>query len=805
MYFTKLAKNHLPAVANLERQAYPNELVLGLKDFEEDYVTKGLSRYSICGFSGGELACYITAYPIKEYNFEQDKKSIYISDINCPNPRHLKHLLLQFFWQFYNENAVITPVFLADLRINSYKLLSNQQKKNPTAIRILKQQFIPQYYTNDEPAYQVSFTVNILGCLWLDWKWIFLCELRNKFEESWRHTPNFLSEAFYSLEAPIAQGIDLYSEENMAFIISALKEIYLDYYQMFDKKIPAMLHHVLKFRKGINHSNLNKVIDSLTKWGYQKDSFTAKRYFYNQDLNSIITTREIEVFNTPFRNSLSGYRWLVKKQYTYLSKIGKDYHMSCKDKFGEPKPLLPIPYLTKTHYRHYLEEKICLLRKKQLLQNDGNQQDFTILTQIVRTIFRLLPFQDAHTAVDNICSRYSPSISNYFHDWNLIVDSIFKSKASLTKGAVKTIFSLSYNQAHQVNKHIETIRELLSAPKWTQKLFDRHDIRRNLSVLIRTRKDCSAYVSSLSQQLSEEFCKKMHLQTSEQEKLDSFIGRMQKYCQSVNIQSLYQRFGKKCLSQFITGTYPSLFTAQEFHPSFEPMAVFIKELFQKKIPQTKHLYGDLKRASLLPSVLRGNLSVQQYQQVLQMMKKRNIKVTNTLRQLADFKVLIEPKGSPEFLVAGDATVCCMSYGHKKAMDYALEKGFGIINIYYKERIIANSVIWINEPYQCLVLDNIEVHQNYIKFQQELAYCFHIVVDSLMHQHHLKFVVQGTQYNDLKLYNEQAQLIKFRKLKPVDVHIEDFYTDAYLSKVVRSVVSSDVVEQLIQSADQNIAA
>ena len=147
----------------------------------------------------------------------------------------------------------------------------------------------------------------------------------------------------------------------------------------------------------------------------------------------------------------------------------------------------------------------------------------------------------------------------------------------------------------------------------------------------------------------------------------------------------------------------------------------------------------------------------------------------------------------------------MSYGHKKAMDYALEKGFGIINIYYKERIIANSVIWINEPYQCLVLDNIEVHQNYIKFQQELAYCFHIVVDSLMHQHHLKFVVQGTQYNDLKLYNEQAQLIKFRKLKPVDVHIEDFYTDAYLSKVVRSVVSSDVIEQLIQSADQNIAA
>lgn len=803
MYFTKLAKNYLPAVTKLDQQIHPNELTLGPKDFEEYFDEKSLSNYSICGFSNGQLVCYITAF-LEGFIHNKDEKYIYISNIACPNPRYLRHLLLQFFWQSYHKSSMIN--YFADSNMRAYKLLSNQQKKNPAAIQILKQRLLPKHFTNGEPAYQIFFTVNIIKYLEMDWKWTFLCKLREGFEETWKHTSNqFLSEAFELLKAPISQNIDLYSEENRAFIIAAIKDLYLNYYQLFPDRISAELIHVLKFRKDIDLAVLDKTEDSLKNSGYQNSSYSTKRYSRNRFFPTIITRKETEVFNTPYRNSLSGYRWLVKKQNTYLKRLGKSYSMTYMDKFWGKRTLLPIPYLTKTHYRHHLEEKICLLRMKSLLQDDDNRQDFILLNLIVRTIFRLLPFQDAHTAVDNICSRYIPSIENYFHDWNLIVNSVFRSRDLLTKGAIKMIFSLSYNQAYQVNCHIEAIQELLSAPKWTQKLFDRHDIRRNLSVLIRTRKDCSAYISSLSQQLSEEYCKKLHLQTSEREKLNSFIGRMQKYCQSVNIQSLYQRFGEKCLSQFITGTYPSLFTAQEFHPSFEPLTIFIKELFQEKTPQVKHLYGDLKRASLLSSILQGTLSVRQYQQVIQVMKKRNVKVTNLLRQLADFKALVEPKGSPEFLVAGDATVCCMSYGHKKAMDYALEKGFGLINIYYKERIIANSVIWINEPYQCLVLDNIEVHQNYINFHQELTHCFHIVADSLMHQHHLKFVVQGTQYNDLKLYTEQAQLVKFQVLKPVDVHIADFYTDAHCSKVIGSVVSSDEIEQLIQSADQNIAA
>ncbi len=67
--------------------------------------------------------------------------------------------------------------------------------------------------------------------------------------------------------------------------------------------------------------------------------------------------------------------------------------------------------------------------------------------------------------------------------------------------------------------------------------------------------------------------------------------------------------------------------------------------------------------------------------------------------------------------AGDATVCCMRFGESNAITYATEEGFGVLNIYHKERVVANSVLWIEDGQNCLVLDNIEVHPNYTKYNQ----------------------------------------------------------------------------------------
>ena len=75
-------------------------------------------------------------------------------------------------------------------------------------------------------------------------------------------------------------------------------------------------------------------------------------------------------------------------------------------------------------------------------------------------------------------------------------------------------------------------------------------------------------------------------------------------------------------------------------------------------------------------------------------------------------------------------------------------------------MIANSVIWINEPYNCLVLDNIEVHPNYTVYNQILKICFRTAAEQLMKQYQVGWVVQGTCYNDLILYNDEQIEIRF---------------------------------------------
>lgn len=98
-------------------------------------------------------------------------------------------------------------------------------------------------------------------------------------------------------------------------------------------------------------------------------------------------------------------------------------------------------------------------------------------------------------------------------------------------------------------------------------------------------------------------------------------------------------------------------------------------------------------------------------------------------------------------------------------------------------MIANSVIWINEPYNCLVLDNIEVHPNYTVYNEILKTCFRTAAEQLMKQYQVGWVVQGTCYNDLILYNDEQIEIRFPMMKPKEVQLKTFYSDAVKCKLV----------------------
>ena len=97
-------------------------------------------------------------------------------------------------------------------------------------------------------------------------------------------------------------------------------------------------------------------------------------------------------------------------------------------------------------------------------------------------------------------------------------------------------------------------------------------------------------------------------------------------------------------------------------------------------------------------------------------------------------------------------------------------------------MIANSVIWINEPYNCLVLDNIEVQPNYTVYNQILKICFRTAAEQLMKQYQVGWVVQGTCYNDLILYNDEQIEIRFPMMKPKEVQLKTFYSDAVKCKL-----------------------
>ena len=132
MYVDTLRREYLPSIAELEKKSYPEELVLGLQSFEAEYEKYNLRSFSRCIFDNGELVCYIVAYVVEDL---LTGSSVYISDINCPNPRYLKRLLLNFF---YVANKCKRYLFCAEMRENSYRLLVNQKKRHGNMIQILE-------------------------------------------------------------------------------------------------------------------------------------------------------------------------------------------------------------------------------------------------------------------------------------------------------------------------------------------------------------------------------------------------------------------------------------------------------------------------------------------------------------------------------------------------------------------------------------------------------------------------------------------------------------------------------------------
>ena len=778
MFIDYVKKEYFGLIAELEQRVYPEELVLGIDELRK------ADHGSLCGFEKGELVCYIL---LERKPFG---KEVYISDLVSTSSKYLKPLLITAFRLF--EDIKIS----AHLRNNSYQILKKLETRYPDAVSILEDIKYPEYYPNGESANEVVFTIDLESILNGDWKGKLL---RHLYTDFLYKSPMDVKTIFEDMmfEA-IEMGVDLYDERNKNFVIKKISETILDYYQLYDENIKGTIHTYLNCKRGIGSGNtIKKAIRTLIERGYEENQMPSDKHFFQYG-NSLVLNSVIEIRNTAHPGKLSGYRWLCKKEMKFEAGMKNGGYMTYYNKYGVQHPMLPVPYLTDRNYFYWVRQYEYVLDLCKRFEICA-EADKVCIKRSIRRTWKMLPHSTAYQCMEHIAKNATLNISQYFHDWDMVVTTLYENREILTQGAVSAILMKSYNEARRICDHINAIRNTVLIDKKLEKAFGIKEIRKRLSSLLRKGQDCSIYVNELSEAALLWYSRHIQIPEKEAGEIYDFIERMKKYCNFVTLQNLYFYFGKKCMKQFVKGTYPCVFEKAIITPSYDALVDLTKQTLKIKSRKAKHIYTGLKRNGLLDAVLEGDLPLDHAKKVIEILKYHNAAdVEQRIGKLLNFRATIEQKGAPEFLVAGDASVCCMGYGTRKAVAYAKEEGFGIINVYYKERIVANSLIWINEPYNCLVLDNIEVHPNYQRFCQEMTNCFIKAAGYLMNIHRLDFVVQGNNYNDLIL--SQGKSIYFNKLEPLMVKKMDFYTDARYSTIVESRISEHELDLRIAQHD-----
>jgi len=258
---------------------------------------------------------------------------------------------------------------------------------------------------------------------------------------------------------------------------------------------------------------------------------------------------------------------------------------------------------------------------------------------------------------------------------------------------------------------------------------------------------------------------------------------LKRYKERISIESFLSIFGKHGIQKILKKKITCPFESKEYRlPSLEKTALasIVHERIgslrdSENLATRKRLYNRINSLHPMEEVLAGKIPDELIPQIKKIL---NLSPTANLDGAKNFSARIEEKCSPEFLIAGDASVCCMSLGTGKAVQYALQPGFGIFNIYFKDRIIANSLLWENENEdgtKTLVIDNIEVHPNYQCHSAYLKEMYHQFIKDMSPKY--KAIVQGHTYNDLKLYtHNETPSGELKNWNPVGINCQ-FYSDA----------------------------
>lgn len=502
------------------------------------------------------------------------------------------------------------------------------------------------------------------------------------------------------------------------------------------------------------------------KWVNKISSFCSERGI---EIKTHISSYNFCVFHCDYSREITrNLSWLRTKNYKFKNGFKKTVKC-CVGIWG------PIPYLTKNNF--------CFIARRE----NAKQKAPFLWARNVDDIFHLFGSREGAVLVERLAVNFS-SISELdltTHDYNMWLERVLDK--NLTKAGIRWLLNrfIEKNKGDFSNEITYWIKSFHRVYSYV------NDNKKFSGYIRRLAKNPNFFKEKISEIEAEEtkkLIKKSRLNEEGLEKLNTLLEECKKYS-DVTVPAFIHKFGSST-NRVVRGNVSCVFKAKEYATEYKNFCEKLCDYMHDRSRAGKKLYSYLIKNDLLERVRTGNLRAAEYSEI-----KVKLDYLNINLKAAPITAKIEKKCSSGFLMAGNATVCCMSFEDYKSTDYALLNEIGIFNVYYKNRIIANSVLWMDKDLNALVLDNIEVHPNYEKFNSDIAAQYQKMISDIMEQYNLTACVQGECYNDLDLFDKEAKIVKTTAhCIGSESEISEFYSDARRAHIVCGSVAEEYIYQ-----------
>ena len=503
---------------------------------------------------------------------------------------------------------------------------------------------------------------------------------------------------------------------------------------------------------------------SIMKWVNKISSFCSERgikfKIFPSSQNSFIFRCN---YSREITRDLSWLRFKKRKLKNGFEKL-----VYCRESQGE------TPYLTKNNFCFIAKREASIKKYPCIWKHNTN------------FLFYLFGSKEGTELVERLAANFSSISDNITsHDYNMWLERILVK--DITKAGTRWLLNRFIEKSKgdfgdEISYWIKSFRRVYAYVNDNKK-FSGY-IRR----LAKNPNFFKEKISEIEEEETMRLIKKARLNEEGVEKLNALLEECKKYS-DITVPAFIHKFGSST-NRVVRGNVSCVFEAREYDTEYKNFCEKLCDYMHDRSRAGKKLYSYLLKNDLLSKVRTGSLRAAEYLEI-----KVKLDYLNINLKAAPITARIEKKCSSGFLMAGNATVCCMSFEDQKSTDYALLNEIGIFNVYYKNRIIANSVLWMDKDLNALVLDNIEVHPNYEKFNSDIAIQYQKMISDIMEQYNLTACVQGQCYNDLDLFDKEAKIVKTTShCIGSESETSEFYSDARRAHVVCGSVAEEYIYQ-----------